>query len=400
MGFTPTDVDWADVTWPVIIGCHRVGPGCDNCWAILSAHVRAGNPHPAVGPKYEGLTLRSEGRTDWAGVVRTFPDQLPAAFRARKPKRVFVASQGDVFHDQVPDEFLARLFAVMALAHWHTFTVLTKRHGRMRSLLNSPTFVRLVAAAAAEVAREHDVPAGHLAGMLAGEYWPLPNLELVVSVEDQHWAEIRIPALLETPAAVRGISAEPLLGPIDLTRISAARPSQPEMVFDVAGRRYGVPGRWQAPLSAGLDWVIAGGESGPKARPMHPAWVRALRDQCAAAGVPFFFKQWGEWGPAPWVVRVCDPAEGWRGTDAELAAAKKDAEARGATHVHTGNRFIQDGEWVWSVHKSDHKSWSLERADPLPCGMEAIRRWGKGRAGHVLDGREHREYPRPRVFAA
>ncbi|GII28262.1 DUF5131 family protein [Planotetraspora mira] len=142
-----------------------------------------------------------------------------------------------------------------------------------------------------------------------------------------------------------------------------------------------------------IDWVIVGGESGPDARPMHPAWARSLRDQAVAAQVPFHFKQWGEWGPAPFVVRVCDPKVGWQGTDAELAEAKKQSEAAGATHVHTGNYYVKDGRTMWHIHEIGHKPWSLERV-ALSDGMEPIRRWGKKAAGRVLDGRIWDEQPR------
>jgi protein gp37 len=161
------------------------------------------------------------------------------------------------------------VFAVMALAPQHTFQVLTKRHGRMRSLLNSEDFEALVDGHARELGFE-----GYFG-------FPLPNVWLGVSVENQQWADIRIRALLGTPAAVRFLSCEPLLGPVDLTR--AIEPN-----FAVSG--------WKD--LSGLDWVIAGGESGHGARPMHPEWARSLLEQCQAAGIPFHFKQWGEWGHA------------------------------------------------------------------------------------------------------
>jgi protein gp37 len=200
---------------------------------------------------------------------------------------VFVNSMSDLFHDQVPDEFIARVFAVMAIARRHTFQVLTKRHGRMRSLLSSPSFGHLVA----EQGRAHHVGCQQdwlaVGAMLGGR--PLPNVWLGVSAEDQKRADIRIPALLATPAAVRFVSAEPLLGPIDLKQAVIPMGDQ---------RGHGLTASFVHAGSCcdrfhGIDWVIAGGESGPRARPMHPDWPRQLRDQCAAAGVAFFFKQWG-----------------------------------------------------------------------------------------------------------
>ena len=172
----------------------------------------------------------------------------------------------DLFHDSVPDDYIARVWAVMAMAPRHTFQVLTKRHARMRSLLNGEAFREQVVWAATGLSPY--VTADDID-------WPLPNVWLGVSTENQQWAEIRIPALLDTPAAVRWISAEPLLGPIDLH----TDPIEPGTPF------------W----GSRLDWVVTGGESGHGARPMHPHWARSLRDQCTTAGVPFYFKQWGEW---------------------------------------------------------------------------------------------------------
>lgn len=170
-----------------------------------------------------------------------------------------------------PDEYIARVFAVMASAPQHTFQVLTKRHGRMRSLLNSAGFSQSVSDV---LAFDETL---HPADVFYGAPWPLPNVWLGVSTEDQQWADIRVPALLDTPAAVRFISAEPLLGPIALSA-------------DAVGRYYSGDPRED---TTGLGWVIVGGESGHGARPMHPDWARSLRDQCTSAGVPFLFKQWG-----------------------------------------------------------------------------------------------------------
>ena len=171
----------------------------------------------------------------------------------------------DLFHDQVPVEFVARVLAVMIAAPQHTFQLLTKRHARLRSLLSSSEFWSAVSVEMGRLWRTP--PPAPLVGVP-------PWIWIGVSVEDQKWADIRIPALIDTPAAVRFISAEPLLGPIDLQRTDR-----------------------HALVDGGLNWVIVGGESGPRARPMHPEWARSLRDQCATAGIPFFFKQWGAWAP-------------------------------------------------------------------------------------------------------
>ena len=283
-----SSIEWTEATWNPILGCSRVSPGCDSCYAINTATIRAGNPHPKVAAAFAGLTERRDGRLDWTGRVNLLPERLTQPLRWRKPKRIFVNSQSDLFHDQVPDEYIAKVFAVMAQAPQHTFQLLTKRHARMRSLLNQERFVE-------DIQRAIDALYDDTDDQHVGDGWPLRNVWVGVSVENQQWADIRVPALLGTPAAVRWLSCEPLLGPVDLTRLSANIWQQPDMVYDALGQRYGVPGAWRAPSAARVDWVVVGGESGSASRPMNPAWARGLRDQCVAAGVPYFFKQWGEW---------------------------------------------------------------------------------------------------------
>lgn len=347
-----TKIEWTEATWNVATGCTKVSPGCDHCYAETIAHRFAGTP---AYPDGFTPTLR--------------PERLDQPLRWTRPRRIFVCSMADLFHDAVPDDYIAQVFAVMALADRHTFQVLTKRHGRMRALLSSDRFRHAVAAAASDRAGEppfDPCPTFHQ----VYDTWPLPNVWVGVSTEDQKRADLRIPALLDTPAAVRWISAEPLLGPIDL-RLTGSAPS---LLID------GTIMRWRRRI----DWVVAGGESGRGARPMHPDWARSLRDQCATARVPFLFKQWGEWAPAPWSVRVCDPAIGWQGTDEELAAAKARAEAVGATHAIA----------PWGhVIELDHKPWSAERSPLEPAPHAGIRRAGKKNAGRELDGRTHDDYP-------
>lgn len=258
-----SNIEWTDSTWNPVTGCTKVSPGCDHCYAETLAERFRGTP----GHYFErGFDV----------VLR--PDKLEQPLRWKKPRRIFVNSMSDLFHDAVPDDFIARVFAVMAQAPHHTFQVLTKRHGRMRSLLGSGAFRSLLdqelGGDGARESFERDVP------------WPLPNVWLGVSVENQQWADIRIPALLDTPAAVRFLSMEPLLGPVDLRAAGAIVRSGWE------GERN------RGHLDGRVDWVIVGGESGRGARPMHPDWVRSLRDQCTAAGVPFHFKQWGAWAPS------------------------------------------------------------------------------------------------------
>jgi protein gp37 len=289
-----TAIEWTDATWPVTVGCDHVSPGCDHCYAAKLTSGRLKHR-----PEYAGLA--ENGRFN--GTVRTLPDRLDWPLKWRKPRRVFVCSMSDLFHDSVPDEFIARVFAVMALTPRHTFQVLTKRHARMRTTLGRHGFWTRVGLAALE---DHDRwPPNEGVSLDAHA---LPNVWLGVSVETQQWADIRIPALLDTPAAVRWISAEPLLGPVNLN-------SLPDGVKLDGGPRGSSAlteacpscGGWGADCGVddyhfvrrhgGLDWVVAGGESGAGARPAHPDWFRQLRDQCQTAGVPFLFKQWGNWAP-------------------------------------------------------------------------------------------------------
>lgn len=262
-----TAIEWTDVTWNPTTGCDKVSPGCDNCYAMTmakrlkgmgSAHYQTDGDPKTSGPGF-GVAMHA--------------DALEKPLHWGKPKRVFVNSMSDLFHDEVSDQFIAQVFAVMAASPQHTFQILTKRHGRMRSLLSSLDFDLAVAAAWTAL--------GTTAGSLVEDHtppYPLPNVWLGVSVENQQWADTRIPALLDTPAAVRFLSCEPLLGPVDLSRWIDDELGALDRLED-------------------LDWVIVGGESGHSARPMHPEWARSLRDQCTDAGVAFLFKQWGEWVP-------------------------------------------------------------------------------------------------------
>lgn len=280
-----TSIEWTDETLNPTTGCDRVSPGCDNCYALtLAGRLKAmGNPkyqndgNPLTSGPGFGLTLH--------------PDTLRVPFKWRKPRRAFVNSMSDLFHPNVPEWFIAHLFAVAAALPEHTFQILTKRHGRMRALLSRGTLGTEGFADQVENAM-----ATYTHATL--DEWPLPNVQLGVSVEDQQRADLRLPALCETPAAVRFVSAEPLLGPVNLDRylwLTGASTAGP--FYDYAGKRRfggGVGGQAVTSVPAGdLHWVIVGGESGAGFRPPRVEWVRSLRDQCAGAEVPFFFKQWG-----------------------------------------------------------------------------------------------------------
>ena len=282
-------IEWTDATWNPITGCTLVSEGCRNCYAARLAATRMKH-HPSRA----GLArLNRSGEAKFTGEVRFNEKWLDQPLRWKKPKRIFVCAHGDLFHEKVPDAWIDRVFAVMAMAPQHTFQVLTKRPERMREYI---THACGRVADAVQPLRADDRPVGPLPHLDGGmRWWPLPNVWLGVSAEDQATAAARIPPLLAIPAAVRFVSAEPLLGPINLRRLRVA-PDHHTMVDALDG--YAIvdtPGRERE--RAALHWVICGGESGRGARPMHPHWARSLRDQCATAGVPFFVKQLSSGGP-------------------------------------------------------------------------------------------------------
>jgi protein gp37 len=298
-----TSIEWATDVWNPIRGCTRVSEGCRNCYAERVA-ARFSGP----GLPYEGLAERGSKGPRWTGKVAWAGDEtLMQPLHWRKPRRIFVNSMSDLFHESVPDEWVDRIFAVMALAPQHTFQVLTKRPERMREYCAGRGTADRVWHITKLIADRGLTPAlnYHSGGkaLFNPAPWPLRNVWLGVSVEDQATAHDRIPHLLAKPAAVRFISAEPLLGPVDLENVDFVpfldslrkiprpdpdNPNWPRMLYDT------LRGHIKGPDDIGLpklDWVIVGGESGPGARPMHPDWARSLRDQCAAAGVAFFMKQ-------------------------------------------------------------------------------------------------------------
>ena len=298
-------IEWTDATWNPVVGCTRVSEGCRNCYAERMAATRL-----VKTPAYAGVAEMTKAGPRWTGKLNLLEDRLEQPLRWRKPRRVFVNSMSDLFHEAIPFEFIAAVFAVMAVADQHVFQVLTKRPRR------AIEWFRWLGLNAAETGR---LSGGgslkmwkcHVAVLCAEQYglelagcrvnWPLPNIWLGVSVEDQKTAAERIPLLLETPAAVRFISLEPMLGPVDL---QLACP--PCDGCNTSGNVYecfpgtGCLGRrflWP-------DWVIVGGESGPNARPMDADWARYVRDQCAAARVPYFFKQMSKKSAIPADLRV------------------------------------------------------------------------------------------------
>ena len=315
-----TTIEWATDSWNPVRGCAIVSKGCTNCYAMRQAH-RTNHP----GGAYEGLTQLTKGGPVWTGHARTVPQLLDQPLRWRRPRRIFVNSMSDLFHDDVDVVFIASVLGIASACPQHTFQVLTKRPARMLEILQSEEF--LDAYESSQAMHTHaEIP------------WPPPNVWLGVSVEDQATADERIPLLLQTPAAVRWISAEPLLGPIS---------------FEGCWVPYKNPAIHVNWLEA-INWVVVGGESGPGARPMHPDWARLLRDQCAAVGTAFFFKQWGAWAPIDYV------------------------SATDGRHL------------VKLVFTEREKAIGGPAEGTTPCN---VRRVGKKVAGRELDGRTHDEYP-------
>lgn len=357
-----TAIEWTDATWNPITGCSVVSPGCTNCYAMRLAGTRLRNHATRVG-----LTRETKAGPVWTGDVRFNDRALTEPLRWTKPRMIFVCAHGDLFHENVPDEWIDRVFAVMALCPQHTFQVLTKRSARMRAYLTDQDLNNRISAALGnlldgewiwkEGKRFRPIIDRMISAFLGQDtddegdivYYddpmPLPNVWLGVSAEDQTRYDERKDDLRATPAAVRWWSMEPLLGRI---------------VTDYLA-----------------DWIVVGGESGPRARPMHPQWARDIRDQCDAAGVPFFFKQWGEWAPAPWKL-IREPAE----SDDDYKAR---SEAEAATHAVA----------LWGqLNALSHAPWSIERVLPAPKEQQGIRLAGKKAAGRLLDGREHNGMPR------
>lgn len=324
-----TTIEWATDSWNPLRGCSRVTSGCRACYAegIAARFSGAGQPYEGLAKRVKRPDGSSEAR--WTGEIAFVESALTLPLRWRKPRRIFVNSMSDLFHEKVPDAWIDRIFAVMALAKQHTFILLTKRPERMRGYINDESTEDRVWSNCSELVgkRNYDDVMN----------WPLRNVWLGVSAENQETADKRIPLLLETPAHRRVLSAEPLLAQIDLSR----------------WLELGGPNTDLGLSNPGLSWVIVGGESGPKARPMNPQWARDLRDQCTAAGVPFFFKQNGTWAHE----------------DELTEDGRKVGDVWGANEAGGGVHY-------WPDHSMSIKV-------------------GKGVAGRLLDGKAWNERPRP-----
>jgi protein gp37 len=285
-----TSIEWTDATWNPTTGCTKVSPGCLHCYIDRTP------PFRMAGRKFV------KGKIP----IELHENRLDAPLKWKKPRMIFVNSLSDLFHEDIPDEFIDKVFAAMALAKQHTFQVLTKRPQRMMEYCSQAYMPGAICDAAilmghAEIVkREWKETDCGVYRKLVGPSYPLPNVWIGVTCEDQKRADERIPLLLQTPAAVRFLSCEPLIGPVDLSlgrkrwRCSSCgnvgTPAE-----EIGMGRCPCGHELDEQKDCGIDWIIGGGESGPGARPMNPNWARSLRDQSQAAGVAYHFKQWGEW---------------------------------------------------------------------------------------------------------
>lgn len=354
-------IEWTDATWNPLRGCARVSEGCRNCYAEKVA-ARFSGP----GMPYEGLIHAST--KGWNGTVRLVPELLRQPWDWVKPRRIFVNSMSDLFHQSVPFEFIAAVFWIMSCTTRHTYQVLTKRPARMLEFFE---WVKDYDAGYFDDARIDDVanevpaikaldwkPATGRRGGYdnCGPLWPYENVWIGVSVEDQKTADERIPLLLKCPAAVRWISCEPMLGPVNLRWAPYAHEATGESYRGYLERNGSVN---ELEALRKIDWVVVGGESGRGARPMHPDWARSLRDQCSAASVPFFFKQWGEFS---------------LGYDRD----RDDPDYR-----RCGDMSRLPGRWINAAGGHGFHGDRVHYAHQV----------GKKKAGRQLDGIEHNAYP-------
>ncbi len=296
---TTTSIEWAEKSWNPVLGCSAVSPGCTNCYAAtMSRRLEA------MGvAAYKGLT----NKTHFAGVVRCLPERLIDPRKWRKPARIFVNSMSDLFHTDVPFDFIDQVFATMAFAKRHTYLILTKRPERMQEYLGNVTRTFDVAFQVQEAIPSLN-PSGPDVSMTLDDLdirWPLPNVWLGVSTENQETFDERVPHLLTCPAAVRFVSLEPLLGPIDLSSQFLMQHAKGVRLLSLEQMQRGiVPAAAPYPR---IGWVIVGGESGPGARPCDIEWIRGIVKQCKAAGVPCFVKQLGKW------IAGSHEFDGWKG---------------------------------------------------------------------------------------
>ncbi len=292
-----TNIEWTDATWNPTRGCSRVSPGCVHCYAERqAARNLPGHRSPTTG---EAFAIIKNGEPHWTGKVELIESKLMEPLHWKKPRRVFVNSMSDLFHENLPTRDIVRVAAVMALTPWITYQVLTKRAQRLPLVFDAQMEYDVKGCAWEMLGRLPKFNHQHLGSNVGSRPWPLPNVWLGVSVENQQTADERIPELLRTPTAIRFVSYEPALGPVD------CRPFLDPLAH--------LDGFYRSQIQKGmfnedqvdslkrptLDWVIIGGESGPGARPFRAEWARDIIAQCKAAGVPVFCKQLGA-NPVGW----------------------------------------------------------------------------------------------------
>jgi protein gp37 len=315
-----TTIEWTDYTWNPVTGCDKVSAGCRSCYAETLANRFWGDR------KFTDVQMHEDRLHE--------PEQNQNKWRGKK---VFVCSMSDLFHEDVTFEFITKVFHLFYYLPDTIFQIPTKRPARALEFFKY----------AAPIFFDEEVKR-------ITTYRPLKNVWIGTSCENQATANERIPLLLQIPAAVRFLSCEPLLGPIDLWHFSG------NTIFPI-------------------DWVICGGESGHHARPMHPDWVRSLRDQCTAAGVPFFIKQWGEWVP-----------------DSHVSF-------NGPFFIHDHVHYLINDDGRGKYYESfDHtvlKKRLPENGEDLTKKSNAwwMAKTGKSKSGNMLDGKQHLEFPNQNI---
>jgi len=289
-------IEWTEATWNPVHGCQPVSPGCANCYAEeMTARLEAMGQASYAGLTRPGFAGGRKLRV-WTGDFREVPAVLDQPLRWTRARTIFVCSMSDIYGEGVSDEYIAAVWGIMLTAWWHTFQVLTKRADRLVQWFdwltqsaadaNAGRGMSPAARCLVEAQRRCQHPLlRQITPELLATPWPLPNVWVGTTVEDRRHGIPRIAALRSIPAWVRYLSMEPLL----------------EDPGDISEHLH--TGQAAAPL----DWVIVGGESGRHGRPMHPDWVRGVRDQCQAAGVPFLFKQWGRYVPRDQTALPCPP---------------------------------------------------------------------------------------------
>lgn len=340
-------------TWNPLLGCRKISEGCANCYAETQANIRAGNTKTC----YRHVITNG----NWNGESHLAFNALDKPFTWKKPRVVFVCSMGDLFFAKHSFQDIDRVFTSIACNPQHLFIVLTKRPKRMSEYLNDPLTRSNLSYNILKSKNNRFA----VMDPLQDSAWPLKNLWIGVTAENQEQANFRIPFLLNIPAAIRFFSNEPALGPINFTKIPMG-----DIRHDSLTGYGEVSADYSYSNDQKLDWVIVGGESGHKARPIHPEWVRSVRDQCAEANTPFFFKQWGEYKPI----------------------------SINRTGIQPYNS--KSNPYTLYTNKAGDIFELVDKdAEFLVCGdsdneyYQAIQKVGKKHSGNLLDGKKYEAYP-------